>query len=278
MGYITNKNEFKKLIDEEILNPDELNVAYVDIESMPEYKFLLINKNEQTSESEIFSKIQEKAVTTYRLYAVTLNDENVAYSNSLEEAENAVSRIKEENKKSIENIDIAVKEFYTTDITSTESLQIASNSNNTQSNIQERIEEQIKIKASTFEGVYFSVKPVTGVITSRFGAVESIRDHTHKGIDIGAPNGTKIKAAADGTVSFSGWYGGYGNLVIITHANGIQTYYGHCSKLYASVGDTVKAGDVIALVGSTGQSTGNHLHFEIRKNGSQINPQKYLYK
>ena len=160
MGYITNKNEFKKLIDEEILNPDELNVAYVDIESMPEYKFLLINKNEQTSESEIFSKIQEKAVTTYRLYAVTLNDENVAYSNSLEEAENAVSQIKEENKKSIENIDIAVKEFYTTDITSTESLQIASNSNNTQSNIQERIEEQIKIKASTFEGVYFSVKPV----------------------------------------------------------------------------------------------------------------------
>lgn len=245
---------------------------------MPEYKFLLINKNEETSESEIFSKIQEKAVTTYRLYAVTLDDEDVAYANSLEEAENEVNQIKEKNKKEVKDIDVAVKEFYTTDITSTESLQIASNNNTTQSNIQEKIEELIKIKSSTFEGVYFSVKPVTGIITSRFGAVESIRDHTHQGIDIGAPNGTKIKAAADGTVSFSGWYGGYGNLVIITHDNGVQTYYGHCSKLYASVGDVVTAGDVIALVGSTGQSTGDHLHFEIRKNGSQINPQKYLYK
>ena len=71
---------------------------------------------------------------------------------------------------------------------------------------------------------------------------------------------------------------GYGNLIIIDHENGIQTNYGHCSKLYASVGDEVDAGDTIAAVGSTGNSTGNHLHFEIRKNGSQINPQKYVYK
>lgn len=98
------------------------------------------------------------------------------------------------------------------------------------------------------------------------------------GMDIAASNGTDIKAAADGTITYSGWMGGYGNLVIISHGNGIQTYYGHCSKLYASVGETVKAGDVIAAVGSTGNSTGNHLHFEIRKNGTQINPQIYLYK
>lgn len=98
------------------------------------------------------------------------------------------------------------------------------------------------------------------------------------GMDIAAPNGTDIKAAADGTVTYAGWMGGYGNLIIISHGNGIQTYYGHCSKLYVSNGKEVKAGDVIAAVGSTGNSTGNHLHFEIRKNGSQINPQKYLYK
>ncbi len=72
--------------------------------------------------------------------------------------------------------------------------------------------------------------------------------------------------------------GGYGNLVVISHGNNIETYYGHCSKIYVKKGQTVSSGDVIAAVGSTGLSTGNHLHFEIRKNGNQINPQKYVYK
>ena len=72
-------------------------------------------------------------------------------------------------------------------------------------------------------------------------------------------------------------YGGYGNLVIIDHGNGIETYYGHCSKIYVKAGQSVTAGTKIAAVGSTGRSTGNHLHFEIRQNGTQINPQKYVY-
>ena len=127
--------------------------------------------------------------------------------------------------------------------------------------------------------MYFSVKPVTGNITSRYGSVEpTVRDHVHGGLDIAAPYGTNIKAAAEGKVSYSGWMSGYGYLIIIDHANGVQTYYGHCSKLYASVGDEVAAGDVIAAVGSTGNSTGNHLHLEIRLNGTKINPQLYIYK
>ena len=86
-----------------------------------------------------------------------------------------------------------------------------------------------------------------GNITSRYGVVEtSVRNHAHGGLDIAAPYGTSIKAAADGTISYSGWMSGYGYLIIIDHANGVQTYYGHCSKLYASVGDEVTAGDVIA--------------------------------
>ena len=94
-------------------------------------------------------------------------------------------------------------------------------------------------------------------------------------MDIAAPKGTDIKAAADGTVSYSGWMSGYGYLIIIDHGNGVQSYYGHCSKLYAKKGEEVKAGDVIAAVGSTGNSTGNHLHFEIRLNGSSVNPEAY---
>ena len=71
---------------------------------------------------------------------------------------------------------------------------------------------------------------------------------------------------------------GYGNLVIISHGNGVETYYGHCSSITTSVGKSVTAGDVIAKVGSTGNSTGSHLHLEIRINGTAVNPQKYLYK
>lgn len=278
VGYISNKSEFEKLIDKQILNPDEVNVAYVDIEEMPKYDFLFINSDTKTNEEEIFSEIQATAVATYKLYAITLNNENTTYVNSMEEAETTIAKIKESNIDSEEEVEIGMQEIYTQDIQATSTVEVASAISNTETKLEEIVEENEKKRTSTLDGVYFSVKPVSGTITSRFGANESIRDHTHMGMDIGAPNGTPIKAAADGTVTFTGWYGGYGNLVIITHENGIQTYYGHCSKIYVSKGTQVTAGDKIAAVGSTGYSTGNHLHFEIRKNGTQINPQKYLYK
>ena len=279
VGYITNKKDFEKLVDEEIINPDEINVAFVDIEEMPKYEFLLIENTKETSEETIFSKIEKMAVTTYKMYAITLNNQVATYVDSREEAEEIINKMKEERQEDLEEINIAMQEIYTQnreEINST--VEIASAIEVAKVELTKKVEEQQKIKSATLDGVYFEVKPVSGVITSRFGANESIRDHTHKGIDIGAPNGTSIKAAADGTVTYSGWMGGYGNLIIITHENGIQTYYGHCSKFYASKGEEVEAGDVIAAVGSTGYSTGNHLHFEIRKNGSQINPQRYLYK
>ena len=194
-------------------------------------------------------------------------------------AEQTIAKIKTEQANNLDKIEIGMQEIYTNNINElTNTVEVASAINSTEKELTKIVEEQVKIKSATLDDVYFSVKPVTGTITSRFGANESIRDHTHKGIDISAPNGTTIKAAAAGKVTYSGWMGGYGNLVIISHSNGIQTYYGHCSKLYVSVGDQVDAGEKIAAVGSTGQSTGNHLHFEIRKDGVQVNPQKYLYK
>ncbi|MCI8397399.1 MAG: M23 family metallopeptidase [Clostridia bacterium] len=118
------------------------------------------------------------------------------------------------------------------------------------------------------------IKPIRATITSRFG---SRWGSTHKGLDYGAPTGTAIKAAAEGTVTFSGWNsGGYGYLVIISHGNGVQTYYGHCSVLTCKVGDYVTPDDVIAKVGNTGDSQGSHLHFEIRVNDVAYNPEYYL--
>lgn len=98
----------------------------------------------------------------------------------------------------------------------------------------------------------------------------------HTGVDFPVPTGTKILAAADGVVTKAGSDGPYGNAVTITHAGGLQTMYAHMSSIKAKVGDTVKAGDVIGLVGSTGNTTGPHLHFEVIKKGTQVDPERYL--
>ena len=119
------------------------------------------------------------------------------------------------------------------------------------------------------------IQPVTGTITSRFGRRSSGQ---HTGLDIANSTGTPIRAVADGTVTYSAYRGTLGRLVVIQHTNSVETYYAHCSKLYVTAGQTVKQGDVIATVGSTGNSTGPHLHLEIRVNGVAKNPQYYLYK
>ncbi len=115
-------------------------------------------------------------------------------------------------------------------------------------------------------------QPTSGRRTDYFGA----RGGSHKGIDIAAPAGTPIYAADGGVVKLAGWSGNYGNLVIIDHENGFQTYYGHNSKLYVSAGERVYQGQLIAGMGTTGDSTGNHCHFEVRINGVPVNPDKYL--
>jgi murein DD-endopeptidase MepM/ murein hydrolase activator NlpD len=121
--------------------------------------------------------------------------------------------------------------------------------------------------------------PSDAEITSSFGwRIHPILGYSrfHSGIDFGADYGSTIRAADRGVVIFAGWYGGYGYAVVINHGEGISTLYGHTSKLYVAEGQTVQPGDAIASVGSTGLSTGPHLHFEVRKDGEPVDPLTYL--
>ena len=122
--------------------------------------------------------------------------------------------------------------------------------------------------------------PYPGKITSTFGHRENPFDgsgvETHKGLDISGPIGSPVKAMAKGQVEFAGEKGGFGNCIILKHGNGFETLYGHLSKILVKVGQSVSIGEEIGRIGSTGRSTGPHLHYEIHKNGKKINPQSFL--
>lgn len=122
--------------------------------------------------------------------------------------------------------------------------------------------------------------PYQGRITSTFGHRENPfggeNVETHKGLDIAAPYGAPVKAMAKGTVEFAGLRGGFGNCIMLKHGNGFETLYGHLSKILVSVGQKIDIGQQIGNVGSTGRSTGPHLHYEIHRNGEKINPQSFL--
>ncbi|MFS8885028.1 murein hydrolase activator EnvC family protein [Synechococcus sp. H70.2] len=130
-----------------------------------------------------------------------------------------------------------------------------------------------------FQGRGRLLPPVHGPITSGFGwrvhpIYGSRRFHT--GIDFGVPIGTPVRAAERGTVLYAGWYGGYGYTVIINHGGGITTLYAHNSRITVEVGQEIQRGQVVAASGSTGLSTGPHVHFEVRVNGQPVDPRRYL--
>ena len=126
---------------------------------------------------------------------------------------------------------------------------------------------------------YPSIWPVTGAITSQFGYRSSPMTGAstfHEGIDIGVDYGTPVRSTASGKISQAGWVSGYGNLVEVDHGNSMVTRYGHNSMLLVVEGQEVKTGDIIALAGSTGNSTGPHVHYEVRINGVPTNPILFL--
>ena len=238
----------------------------------------LINRTQETNEGEIINKIEENLEITYKYYEIALNNQALEQVNTIEDAEELVKEIKEEKS---EDVDLSIIEKYTEKEDEVQVKEIELAKTDIQSTINKMEEEQKKKeqeeKMPSVNGIKLAVKPVSGTISSRYGVSSSLRKSTHTGLDIAAPSGTPIKVVSNGTVTSASYNGAYGNLVKIDHGNGIETWYAHTSKMYVSVGQKVSAGDVIAAVGSTGNSTGAHLHLEIRINGQHVNPQNYLY-
>lgn len=288
IGYTDNKSKLQSQINEYIENGESENTAFVQVESLPEYNICLLKRDVVSNDNEIFETIKSDGITYYRYYAILENQEEKIYVSNFTDAETIVNQLKEKKSSNMENITIAEKyETELKDMTTVENAVaklyvepkkvVVASSKKVNKTSSGTVNTATNISSGKVSLGISLIKPVSGVISSRFGVNSSIRSSSHTGLDIATSTGTPIKAAASGTVTFSGWKGSYGYLLVITHSNGVQTYYGHCSKLYFTAGQTVTQGETIAAVGSTGNSTGPHLHFEIRVNGIAYNPQNYLY-
>ena len=279
IGYTTNKSKLQNRINEHLENGDG-NIAFIDVQNLPEYSLCLLKRENASNEDEIFEKIISSGTTYYEYYAILDEDEEEFYVSTKEEAEEILDKLKEKKSRNI--ADLTYTQIHSTELKEFE---------DSETIIDELYEKPVVIASgySTYYGAKIInsgtpsaevlgiglVTPTSGIITSRYGLRAS---GNHTGLDIAAPIGTPIAAAAAGTVTFSGWDNyGLGYAVKISHGNGVETVYGHCSQLYVRAGETVEAGQAIAAMGSTGNSTGSHLHLEIKVNGVRQNPQLYLY-
>lgn len=278
----------QKRINDYISSGNGDDVAFVELKELPTYTACMLKKNIETNDDEIFNKVTSSGTPYYKYYTITKNNEEKVYVASFSEAEKVINNLKSKNSANTDKLGIVEKyetakaEFKTVDTCVSELYEkkvvVTKKASSTSAYI--NIGTRVVTSVPTNLGVSL-IKPISGVISSRYGI--RWRDN-HKGLDIAAPKGTAIKAAAGGKVIFSGYgsgsnsYSGYGNIVVIQSTSSLVIRYGHCSALYVKTGETVVQGQVIAAVGSTGISTGNHLHFEIRYKGTAVNPQNYIYK
>lgn len=277
IGYTSNKNTLQKKINEYMENGDGENIAFVDIQTLPKYSLCFLKKSTETNDNEILEKVKSLGTTYYAYYAIVENDKEKYYVSTKEEAEEVIEKLKNKNSSNIKKLGYTqvygteLKEFEETDkiVTALYKKQVV------YSNVYATSTATQKVDITQY-GVNL-IKPVSSgyTITSRFGPRSS---GNHGGLDIAAPTGTNIVAAEAGTVIRAGNYNdGYGNSIIIQHNQNVKTLYAHCSKIYVSAGQSVAQGQSIGAVGSTGNSTGPHLHLEIIINGAKYNPQYYLY-
>jgi murein DD-endopeptidase MepM/ murein hydrolase activator NlpD len=270
IGYVENKKSLNKKIQENVENYSKENIESAELTATPEYELKLVNKSQDENEDEVIIALQNELEITYKYYEIASNNEVIENVKDEETAEKLVNEIKELSNNEVE-LTINEKTTKALEKIQIDDLEVA------KENTVEKLNIDTTESIADINGIKVATLPVTGTISSRYGVSSKIRVSTHTGLDIAATTGTPIKVVADGTITLAAYSGSYGYLVKVDHGNGVKTWYGHTSKMLVKEGQKVKAGDTIALVGSTGNSTGPHLHFEVRINGEHVNPQKYLY-
>lgn len=289
IGYTDEKKDLQDKINLYIKSGDGNDVAFYEIDSMPKYEEVYSKKDINSNEEEIFDTVIAKGTPYYKQYAILVDKEEKYYVSSYGEAEKVINELKEKKSTNIKKITYSVKyssdekekETKTSTIVSKLYKKPVEKKKVTTTNYYSSGGSNIRTGANiSFSKVALGVtlkRPISGTISSRFGSRSSVRSSIHTGLDIAARKGTPIKAAAGGTVVHAGWKGSLGKLIVVSHGNGVQTYYAHCNSISVSAGQKVSQGEVIGKVGSTGNSTGPHLHLEIRVNGVAYNPQNWLY-
>lgn len=270
IGYVENKKSLNEKIQENVENYSKENIESAELTATPEYELKLVNKSQDENEDEVIIALQNELEITYKYYEIASNNEVIENVKDEETAEKLVNEIKELSNNEVE-LTINEKATKALEEIQIDDLEVA------KENTVEKLNIDTTESIADINGIKVATLPVTGTISSRYGVSSKIRVSTHTGLDIAATTGTPIKVVADGTITFAAYSGSYGYLVKVDHGNGVETWYGHTSKMLVKEGQAVKAGNTIALVGITGNSTGPHLHFEVRINGEHVNPQKYLY-
>lgn len=284
-GYITSKTQLQHNIEEYLQKGDSDKVGYILLNDRPEYEFSLVKKDVETKDEQILASIIDSCDVYYKIYAVNVDDNEACIVDSLAEAQSIVDKVNKEQEdytkkatikisekyekeyNTINDIEVAVKDIITPLKAENEKLEKKYTKYASAKTVSKSVLDALK---ASKEELSFGI-PVKGyVVTSRYGWR---RSGFHTGIDYALSYGSPIYASEDGVVTCAQWSGNYGYLVKIQHSGGFETRYAHCSRFAVSVGDEVKKGDVISYVGSTGNSTGPHVHLEIRYNGKSIDPE-----
>lgn len=284
VGYFSSEEEFENvyntLVSEKQQKDPDVKV-YLDSE--PVFTEAYIRDSLIVSQN-VYTSLRAEVKTEYTIYNVAINNEKKMTFNSQDDANKYVTNLKKEVPKVKSEVTVE-KVAELGDMTS---IEVA---DNILKDVVSRNKPVVIPKATVVRAAQTTSATVSAATANVAAAQGGIWPTTaryvsspfgyrggalHTGMDIAGRSGDPIYAYKSGLVTFSGWGGPYGNMLKIDHGNGVSTWYAHCSKLLVSAGDTVQMGQIIAKEGTTGNSTGNHLHFELRINGAAVNPYGYI--
>ena len=295
LGLVNDKDKFEKDVKDTLENLEE-PVVSAKLQENPKYSLRLVDKDDiDVDDNYVFAKVEEKIEKTYRYYNIKEDDKLLAKVSTKEERDNLLKELEEGKQvKDLKVEEEETKEYYI--ISYDEAKQLASTNvdnieNEKRSKLaKEKIEKRntnivknirrggtVSASSSSNASAMLGSLSFRRPLNSSRVSAGYLGYPGHRGIDFPSPQGTPVMAAESGTVTTVMYSNkSYGNRVIIDHGNGISTLYGHNSTIGVSLGQKVSKGQTIAGVGSTGNSTGNHVHFEIRINGKPINPTSYV--